>query len=119
MLLAEDEAKRDAAWRYMQFVTGPEGAKIIVENTGYAPTNALVLEDETYLGAFYAENENARIAHQQVADHAGPWFAYPGPEGVAVTDQIAAALVEVTEGEDPETRIRTLAETLRDELGMR
>lgn len=40
----------------MKFVTGPEGAKIIVENTGFAPTNTKVIEDASYLGDFYAKN---------------------------------------------------------------
>ncbi|GIX13224.1 MAG: ABC transporter substrate-binding protein [Paracoccaceae bacterium] len=119
VMLTDDPAKQKAAWEYMRFVTGPEGAKIIVENTGYAPTNALVLKDESYLGAFYAANPQAKVAHEQVAEHAGPWYAYPGAEGVAVTDLIAAALVEITEGADPETRIKALAETLRERLGMK
>jgi multiple sugar transport system substrate-binding protein len=53
VMLTEDAGKQAAAWEYIFFVTGPEGHKIIiiVENTGYAPTNALVLEDESYLGA--------------------------------------------------------------------
>lgn len=118
VMLAEDEAVQQAAWDYMTFVTGPEGAKIVVENTGYAPTNAIVLGDESYLGAFYEQNPNARVAHAQVAAHAGPWYAYPGAEGVAVTDQIAAALVEVVEGAEPGTRIDALAEQVRGELGM-
>lgn len=120
VMLAEDPDKQQAAWDYIQFVTGPEGAKIVVENTGYAPTNAIVLEDEAYLGAYYQANPNAFVAHQQVARHAGPWYAYPGAEGVAVTDLIAAALVEVAEGDsEPGPRIEELAETLRDELDMR
>ena len=119
VLLTEDPAKREAAWRYMRFVTGPEGARIVVENTGYAPTNALVLKDDAYLGAFYADNPDAKTAHAQVAAYAGPWYAFPGAEGVAVTDLIAAALVDVAEGADPKERITTLAETLRDELDMK
>ncbi|NCO21085.1 MAG: hypothetical protein GW905_03520, partial [Rhodobacterales bacterium] len=67
---------------------------------------------------YYAENENARVAHAQVAQYAGPWYAFPGSDGVAVTDLIAAAMVEVSEGADPETRVRDLAETLRARLGM-
>lgn len=118
VMLTDDAEKQEAAWEYMRFVTGPEGAKIVVENTGYAPTNAVVLEDESYLGAFYEANQQAKVAHEQVADFAGPWYAYPGAEGVAVTDLIAAALVEITEGADPETRIKALAETLRQRLGM-
>ena len=90
-----------------------------MENTGYAPANKLVLDDAAYLGAYYAANENARVAHAQVAEHAGPWYALPGAEGVAVTDLIAAALVEVTEGAPVEATITDLAETLRMQLGMK
>ena len=118
VLMTEDAETQAAAWEYIAFVTGPEGQKIIVENTGYAPTNAIVLEDEQYLGAYYAADENARVAHAQVAAHAGPWYAYPGSEGVAVTDLIAASLVEVTEGAPVEETIAALAETVRGRLGM-
>ncbi|MEL6766016.1 MAG: extracellular solute-binding protein [Pseudomonadota bacterium] len=118
VMLTDDAEKQAAAWRYISFVTGPEGAKIIVESTGYAPTNEIVLTDEAYLGAFYEANPNAKIAHAQVAAHAGPWYAYPGAEGVAVTDLIAATLVEVTEGAEPEPEIKALASTLRNRLGM-
>jgi multiple sugar transport system substrate-binding protein len=116
VMLTDDADTQQAVWDYMAFVTGPEGQRIIVENTGYAPANSIVLEDDAYLGAYYAENENARVAHAQVAQYAGPWYAYPGTEGVAVTDLIAAALVEVTEGADVEATISELAETLRLQL---
>ena len=119
VLLTEDEAKQKAAWEYISFVTGPEGQKIIVENTGYAPANAIVVEDKDYLGAFYDANPNSLVAHTQVANHAGPWFAYPGAEGVAVTDLIAASLVEIAEGADTEATVKDLAETIRIQLGMK
>jgi multiple sugar transport system substrate-binding protein len=118
VMLTEDEAKQKAAWEYMAFVTGPEGQKIIVENTGYAPANAEVIEDQSYLGDFYAENPNALVAHTQIANYAGPWYAFPGPEGVAATDLIAASLEDITDGADPASTIEDLAETLRDLLGM-
>ena len=118
VMLADDPAVQQAAWEYIAFVTGPEGQRIIVENTGYAPANALVIEDEAYLGAYYAENENARVAHAQVAAYAGPWYAFPGAEGVAVTDLIAAAMVEVADGADVEATVSELADTLRARLGM-
>ena len=119
VMMTDDPEKQNAAWEYIAFVTGPEGQKIIVENTGYAPANALVLDDEAYLGAYYADNENARVAHAQVAQYAGPWYAFPGAEGVAVTDLIAAALVEATEGAPVEATVSDLAETLRMQLGMK
>ena len=119
VMLTKDDARQKAAWEYIAFVTGPEGQKIIVENTGYAPANAKVIEDKSYLGDFYANNPNALVAHSQVANFAGPWYAYPGAEGVAATDLIAASLVEVAEGADPDSTIKDLAETLRGLLGMK
>jgi multiple sugar transport system substrate-binding protein len=120
VMLATDPKQQAAVWRYMRFATGPEGAKIIVENTGFAPTNAKVVEDAQYLAAFYEKNPDARPAHAQVARFAGPWYAFPGPEGVAVTDLIAASLVEISDGgAEPKATIEALAETLRKRLGMK
>ncbi len=119
VMLTEDRAKQDAAWKYVMFATGPRGAQIVVENSGYAPTNAIVLEDESYLGKFYAGHENARRAHAQVAAYSGPWYAYPGAEGVAVTDLIAAGLVEVIEGADPAAKMHAVAEVVRSKLGLK
>ncbi len=118
VMLTEDPAIQEAAWEYILFATGPDGARIVVENSGYAPTNAVVLEDEQYLGEFYAANENARRAHAQVAAYSGPWYSYPGAEGVAVTDLIAAALVEVIDGADPAETIRQVADDVRGRLEM-
>lgn len=118
VMMTDDAEKQKAAWKYIAYVTGPKGQKIIVENTGYAPANKIVLDDESYLGAYYAANPNAKVGHAQVAAHAGPWYAYPGAEGVAVTDLIAAALVELTEGADVESTINELADTVRMRLGM-
>ncbi len=120
VMLTTDPTQQAAAWRYMRFVTSPEGAKIIVETTGYAPTNAVVVADEAYLADFYAANPAVRPAHEQIADFAGPWYAYPGAEGVAVTDLIAAALVDISDGgAEPDATVKALAETLRTRLGMR
>jgi multiple sugar transport system substrate-binding protein len=119
VMLAKDKAKQDAAWKYMMYATGPEGAKLVVENSGYAPTNALVLKDKKYLGDFYAKNENSRRAHAQVAAYSGPWYAYPGAEGVAVTDRIGAALVEIINGADPAAKIKEVAAKVRSKLKMK
>jgi multiple sugar transport system substrate-binding protein len=119
VLMTQDAAVQEAAWRYMRFVTSPEGARIIVETTGFAPTNAVVVEDATYLADFYARNPDVKPAHEQIARFAGPWYAFPGPEGVAVTDLIAAAMVEVSDGgADPAATVKALADTLRGRLGL-
>lgn len=117
VMLTDDADKQQAAWEYISFVTSPEAQKIIVETTGYAPTNALVVEDDSYLGGFYEATPNARVAHAQVAQYAGPWYAFPGTEGVAVTDIIAADLLRIVEGADPRDTMTDLADTTRAMLG--
>jgi ABC-type glycerol-3-phosphate transport system substrate-binding protein len=63
-----------------QFVTGPEAQKVVVEMTGYLPTNRRAAGPE-FLGPWYEANPNARTPILQ-ADRAGPWGAYPGGNSV-------------------------------------
>ena len=39
IVTSRDPAKQKAAWEFLKFVTGPEAQKIVVETTGYLPTN--------------------------------------------------------------------------------
>ncbi|MGR3434170.1 MAG: extracellular solute-binding protein, partial [Shimia sp.] len=92
VILAEDPAVREAAFEYLLFGTGPEGQDYVVRNTGYMPVNDLAMEGDK-LGGFYAENPQWRTSAEQM-DRAYPWFAWPGQNGVrisqAVVDQLAA-----------------------------
>ena len=54
-----------------------------------------------------------------MAAYSGPWYAYPGTEGVAVTDLIGAALVDIVSGASPEEKIKELANDVRAKLGMK
>jgi len=77
VITTADAAKRKAAWEYAKFITGPEAQKIVVEVTGYLPTNKLAAGPE-YLGPFYDKNPNFRTGSLQT-DRAVPWEGYPGP----------------------------------------
>ena len=119
VMLTDDPARQDAAWRYMTFATSPEGAAIVVENSGYAPTNAVVVEDAAYLGAFYDANPNARVAHAQIGRVAGPWYAFPSVAAVRVTDTLMNGLRDVIDGlAEPESHIQEIAADMRGQLGM-
>lgn len=82
VILARDEAKRRAAWTFLKFVTGPEAQKVVVEMTGYLPTNLRAV-GEGFLGPWYRANPNALTAVRQ-ADRAGPWGGYPGGNNVRI-----------------------------------
>jgi multiple sugar transport system substrate-binding protein len=77
VITTADAAKRKAAWEYAKFITGPEAQKIVVEITGYLPTNKLAAGPD-YLGPFYDKNPNFRTGSLQT-DRAVPWEGYPGP----------------------------------------
>lgn len=97
MLLAKDPAKQKAAWEYIKFATGPVGATIMVKGTGYFPANALPAKDPKMLGDFYAQNPNHRVAIGQLPTMTA-WYAFPGENGLKITDVIKDHLQSVVNG---------------------
>lgn len=82
VMLTQDQAKQQAAWDYIKWVTGPEAQDIIVRITGYLPTNKRAT-GEDYLAPYYAEHPNVATAARQ-ADRSLPWAGYPGGDSVRV-----------------------------------
>src|SRR5690606_4996960 len=87
MMFAQDPERQKAAWEYIKFVTGPEGAVVMTKNTGYFPANMLPIEDPNGLKGFYDENPNQYTAVQQLPWLTG-WYAFPGENGLKITDVI-------------------------------
>ena len=82
IITAKEPAKQKAAWDFLKFVSGPEAQKIVVEGTGYMPTNARAGGPE-FLGKFYEQNPNFRTVFAQ-ANRAKPWQGYPGGNSVRI-----------------------------------
>jgi multiple sugar transport system substrate-binding protein len=82
IITTRDPKRQKAAWEYLKFVTGPEAQKIVVETTGYMPTN-LRANDPPFLGAFYDRNPNYRTASLQT-DRAARWVGYPAGNSVRI-----------------------------------
>jgi multiple sugar transport system substrate-binding protein len=76
IITTHDRAKEKAAWEYAKFITGPEAQKIVVEITGYLPTNKRATGPE-FLGPFYEKNPNFRTVSLET-ERAVPWQGYPG-----------------------------------------
>jgi multiple sugar transport system substrate-binding protein len=113
MILARDPAKQRAAWDYAKFITGPEAQKVVVEMTGYLPTNRRAT-GPAFLGPWYDANPNARTPILQ-ADRAGPWGAYPGGNSVRIWRAQRDTITLVMRGEvTPEAGLARIAtETTR------
>jgi multiple sugar transport system substrate-binding protein len=82
VMLTKDAAKQKAAWEFIKYVTSPEAQKVVVEMTGYLPTNQVAL-GSNYLGPFYDKNPNFRTATTQI-DKSLPWGGYPGGQSVRI-----------------------------------
>ena len=82
IITARDAAKQRAAWEFLKFVSGPEAQKVVVETTGYMPTNLRAAGPE-FLGSFYDNNPNFRTVSLQV-ERAKPWQGYPGGQSVKI-----------------------------------
>jgi multiple sugar transport system substrate-binding protein len=97
LITAKDPAKQKAAWEFIKFVTGPEAQKIVVETTGYMPTNLRAGED-AFLGPFYKDNANFRTINGQIS-RAAPWQGYPGGNSVRIWRQQREVVSGVMRGE--------------------
>lgn len=82
VILTQDKAKQDAAWKYLKWVTGPEAQNKIVRITGYLPTNKRATGPD-FLAPYYAEHPNVKTASLQ-ADRSLPWAGYPGGDSVRI-----------------------------------
>lgn len=112
VMLTQDPAKQKAAWEFIKFVTGPEAQKIVVEMTGYLPTNIKALGGD-YLGPFYDANPNYRTAVNQI-DRSLPWVGYPGGQSVRVWNAQREIIAAVMRGEKtPEDGLAELVQSTR------
>jgi multiple sugar transport system substrate-binding protein len=82
VITARDPARQKAAWEYAKFITGPEAQKIVVEATGYLPTNKRAAGHD-FLGAFYDKNPNFKTVSLET-DRAVPWQGYTGASTVQI-----------------------------------
>ncbi|HHC30131.1 MAG TPA: extracellular solute-binding protein, partial [Rhodobacterales bacterium] len=93
---SDDPAVRDAAWKWLKFITSGEGAAEVARTTGYMPPNKAA--NEIILKDFYAENPTKATAVRQLP-LLREWQAYPGKNGLAATQVIYDYLEGIVTGE--------------------
>lgn len=119
VILTADEVKIEAAWKFAKFAAGPYGASVVVPGTGYVPNNELAAQSDDYLGKFYDENPlfNAGLSQMNIMV---PWYAFPGSNGVKVTQTIVDNLSRVVEQKaTPEEALADTAEEVKKLLPRR
>ncbi len=116
IITTTDEAKQKAAWEYIKFATGPLGQKIVVETTGYLPTNKLA-QGADYLGPFYEKDPRFLTVASQM-DLARPWEGYAGGSSVRIWRAQREIIGSIMRGDlSPEDGLKKLVETTNEMLG--
>ncbi|MFC4172831.1 ABC transporter substrate-binding protein [Microvirga sp. GCM10011540] len=96
VMLTKDPAKQESAWKFIKFAAGPYGASVVVPGTGYVPNNELAASSSEYLGEFYQKSPLFKAGLEQMPKMI-PWYAFPGSNGVKVTQTIVDNLSRVVE----------------------
>ena len=92
---SNDPKKIEAAWTFLKFCTSGTGAAAVAETTGYMPPNKAANE---LLADFYSKNPNKHTAVRQ-AGLLRDWIAYPGDNGLAITQVIYDQIESIVTGE--------------------
>ena len=107
----KDPKKQKAAWEYIKFATGKIGSTYMVKATGYMAGNELPPKESNLLGKFYEEHPNYLSSVKQLPIMT-QWYAFPGKNGLKITDVIKDHLQRVvTKQDDPQ---KILKEMTRD-----
>ncbi|MFW2590068.1 ABC transporter substrate-binding protein [Sagittula sp. SSi028] len=112
---SDDPAVLEASWAWLTFITSGEGAAEVARTTGYMPPNSAA--NEIILADFYEANPTKATAVRQI-DLLSDWQAYPGDNGLAITQVIYDAIEGIVTGEydDMEELQIELTEEVRDLL---
>lgn len=96
VMFTKDPARQGAVFEFVKFCAGPFGQFVVVPGTGYVPTNDLAATDARYLKPFYEKNPLFRAGLSQM-DISIPWYAFPGQNGVKVTQTMVDSIARVVE----------------------
>jgi multiple sugar transport system substrate-binding protein len=93
---SDDPKVQEAAWAWLKFITSGEGAAEVAKTTGYMPPNKAA--NEIILADFYKKNPNKQTAVDQLP-LLRDWQAYPGENGLAITQVIYDKIEKIVTGE--------------------
>ncbi len=97
-ILAKDPKKQKAAWKFIKWITSPEGTTIMSKGTGYLPVRNSTLKIPELMGDYVAANPMTHSALSQV-DIMTPWHNWPG--GTRIPYLLKDAYWEVMLGKKP------------------
>lgn len=108
---SKDPERLQAAWTFLKYITSGKGAAAVAETTGYMPPNKAA--NEIILADFYKRNPNKETAVRQLP-LLRDWLAYPGDNGLAVTQVIYDSIEGIVIGDSDD--MKAVQEELVEEV---
>ncbi|MEI8144119.1 MAG: extracellular solute-binding protein [Alphaproteobacteria bacterium] len=119
MMFTKDRAKQDAAWKFIKYATGPVGATMMVNATGYMPASSIPATREDMLAKFYRDNPNHLVTFRQ-QDVITGWYAFPGQNALRITDVINDHLqTVVNKSREPDAALTSMVTAVQNLLPRR
>lgn len=109
VMLAKDPDKQAAVWKFLKFWCGIEGAKVVATKTGYMAPNKNAV---SALKAEFDKNPNAMTVYKHQPYMCG-WYAFPGKNGLKITELIYSAMEQVVTTDKP---VRPIVDSLNQEV---
>jgi len=111
VMLTKDPTKQAAAWAFIKFATSGRGAAVVAQTTGYMPPNKKA--NEVYLKDFYSQHPTHMAAVKQLPLLRN-WYAFPGKNGLKITDVIFDDMQSIVTGERSTEPEGVLSDMTRD-----
>lgn len=109
VITSRDPDRQALAWDYIKFATGPLGATLVTQGSGYMPMNELAIADKAYLAGWLRDNPNFATSLDQLPIMQ-PWYAFPGENGVEISTILDEGVAMISRGDfEPREGVDRLA----------
>jgi len=114
--VAKTDAEVRAAWEWMKFLNSPESVNKWVKGTGYLPNTKSAVADPD-IKKYLEETPMAKVAYEQLLNHAVAWTSWPGANGLQV-DQFLVDMRDaiLANNQDVATAVATAEQKINDLL---
>jgi multiple sugar transport system substrate-binding protein len=117
MVFSKDPKRQEAAWRFIQYLTSPEGFTLWTKGTGYVPLLPELAQDPRYLRDFIQQNPIQKVALDQLP-FTVPWTSFPGKNGLAASQALFRATQKALSGQaSAEAALKEAAQEINRLLG--
>ncbi|HEY3713845.1 MAG TPA: ABC transporter substrate-binding protein [Jatrophihabitantaceae bacterium] len=118
IVLAKDQARRQAAWQFIKFLTSAQGFTIITSKIGYLPLRPDLVRDPNYLAPYYRKDARIGPALTQL-DSVTPYTFFAGNQAAQAVATLQDDAVEpiVLHGADPASTLAKVAKQIRSMTG--